>query len=256
MKKKYIVSKKSVIYAQKYLVLITTIEKIIKSEIIVVTQENIEELLVIFAIQNAKPKIIFCRKSLLSYIRLSFHNQRASRRIWRLISIPIKKELDTGKIITYKIKLIDSVRIMSGPLSSLVDNLSEGLHNYNCTNFESCIDYISTKHNQLILKCIECSINHKKHFNKDLIKRLKNTYEFCDRDISKFILLLRKEIYPYEYMDSWERFDEELLHDKEIFYCSSNMEEIADDDYSHDKNVGYYPDFFVQRDILLLADTF
>ena len=222
MKKKYIVSKKSVIYAQKYLVLITTIKKIIKSEIIVVTQENIEELLVIFAIQNAKPKIIFCRKSLLSYILLSFHNQRASRRIWRLISIPIKK----------------------------------GLHNYNCTNLESCIDYISTKHKQLILKCIECSINHKKHFNKDLIKRLKNTYEFCDRDINKFILLLRKEIYPYEYMDSWEKFDEELLHDKEIFYCSSNMEEIADDDYSHDKNVGYYPDFFVQSDILLLADTF
>ena len=56
-------------------------KKIIKSEIIVVTQENIEELLVIFAIQNEKPKRIFCRKSLLSYIRLSFHNQRASRRI-------------------------------------------------------------------------------------------------------------------------------------------------------------------------------
>ena len=57
-------------------------------------------------------------------------------------------------------------------------------------------------------------------------------------------------------MGNWERFDEELLPDKEIFYCSSNMEEIAYDYYSHDKNVGYYPDFFVQSDILLLADVF
>ena len=40
------------------------------------------------------------------------------------------------------------------------------------------------------------------------------------RDINKFTLLLRKGFYPYEYMDSWERFDEELLPNKEAFYCS------------------------------------
>ena len=59
-------------------------------------------------------------------------------------SVLIKKELDNGKTIMYKIKFIDSLRFMSSPLSSLVDNLSEVLHNYKCTNCKSCLDYIST----------------------------------------------------------------------------------------------------------------
>ena len=59
-----------------------------------------------------------------------------------------------------------------------------------------------TKNDQLIFTCSECKKNYKKDFNKDLIKRFENTYEFCDKDINKFILLLRKGVYPYEYMDS------------------------------------------------------
>ena len=41
-----------------------------------------------------------------------------------------------------------------------------------------------------------------------LIKRLYNTYKLNDNDINKFKLLLRKGVYPYEYMDSWDRFNE------------------------------------------------
>ena len=63
---------------------------------------------------------------------------------------------------------------MSSSLSSVVDNLSEVLHNYECTNCKSCIDYISTK-DQLIFKCTECSKTHKKNFNKNLIKSFENT---------------------------------------------------------------------------------
>ena len=40
-------------------------------------------------------------------------------------SVPMKKELDNGKIITYKLRFIDSFRFMSISLSKLVDNLSE-----------------------------------------------------------------------------------------------------------------------------------
>ena len=43
------------------------------------------------------------------------------------------------------------------------------------------------------------------------LKKIWKCNEFCDKDIKKFILLLRKGVYPYEYMDSWERFDETSL---------------------------------------------
>ena len=54
----------------------------------------------------------------------------------------------------------------------------------------------------MLCKCFQCNSWYKKQFEHDLINRFKNTYEFCNKDISKFILLLRKGIYPYEYMDS------------------------------------------------------
>ena len=73
---------------------------------------------------------------------------------------------------------------MSSSLSSLVGNFSEGLHNYKCSKCKSSLDCTSTKDNQLIFECRECSKNHKNHFNKDLIKRFENTCEICHIDFS------------------------------------------------------------------------
>ena len=67
--------------------------------------------------------------------------------------------------------------------------------------------------------------------NKELIKRFASTYEFCNKDLNKFILLLRKGVYPYEYMDNWERFNETSLPNKESFYSNLNMENIDNIDY-------------------------
>ena len=50
-----------------------------------------------------------------------------------------------------------------------------------------------------------------------LIGKFPNTYQLCNKDPNKFALLLRKGIYPYEYIDSWERFNEESLRIKNLF---------------------------------------
>ena len=76
---------------------------------------------------------------------------------------------------------------MSTSLSSLVDNLSE--------------------------------INIKESIN-ELIKKFPNTHRFCHRDLNKFVLLLRKGVYPYQYMDSWKKFKEKSLPDKNLFIAN------------------------------------
>ena len=191
-------------------------------------------------------------------------------------SVPLKKKIENKNLeITYKIKFIDSFRFMSSLLSKLVDNLSEGIHNNKCSDCKSNLDYVCiTKNKKLLLKCFNCNIYYKKKFNNDLIKKFKNTYSFCNNDttesssserINKFVLLLRKGVYPYEYMDSWERFNEKLLPSKKDFYSNLNMEDINDIDYRHAnnvfkrfklKNLGDYHDLYVQSDTLLLADVF
>ena len=151
------------------------------------------------------------------------------------------------------------------PLSKLIDNLSKEIHNNKCADCKSCLNYIKTKNEKLIFKCFNCELYNKKKFNKELIKRFASTYEFCNKDLNKLILLLRKGVYPYEYMDNWERFDETSLPNKESFYSNLNMENIDDIDYRHGNNIfkifklnylGEYHDLYVQRDPLLLADVF
>ena len=77
--------------------------------------------------------------------------------------------------------------------------------------------------------------------------------------------MLRKGVYPYEYMDNWERLNETSLPSKESFYSNLNMENIDDIDYRHGNNVfnrfklnnlGEYHNLYVQSDALLLADIF
>ena len=74
----------------------------------------------------------------------------------------------------------------------------------------------------------ECNGKSCKSIN-ELIEKFPNTYRFCKGDVNKFVLLLRKGVYPYEYMDSWKKFNETSLPDKESFYSELNKEGIADE---------------------------
>ena len=125
--------------------------------------------------------------------------------------------------------------------------------------------YIRTKNEKLILRCFNCKTYYEKDFTKELIKRFAGTYEFCNKNLNKFILLLRKGVCPYEYMDNWERFEETALPNKESFYSNLNMDNIDDIDYRHGnnvfkrfklKNLGEYHDLYVKSNTLLLADVF
>ena len=116
---------------------------------------------------------------------------------------------------------------MSTSQSNLVDNLSHRFHCYKYIDCKSSLDYMITRDDQLIFRCFECKNNYQKDFNKDLINTFANIYELCNKDINRFILLLRKGIFPYEYMDSWERFYETSLPEKEPFYSSLKMEGIT-----------------------------
>ena len=78
-------------------------------------------------------------------------------------------------------------------------------------------------------------------------------------------MLLRKYVDPYEYMDSWEKFDENTIPPKEAFYVNLNLEDISDEDYVHAQkvwgvfeinNLGEYLDLYVQSDTLLLVDVY
>ena len=60
-------------------------------------------------------------------------------------SVPIKKDLDNGKVITYKIKFNDRFTFMSSSLSNLIDNLSDGFHCDKCIDCKSYFDYMITQ---------------------------------------------------------------------------------------------------------------
>ena len=208
----------------------------------------------------------FIIKELVKEFDGNFECLRENTEKYITFSAPIKKNIENKDIeITYKIKFIDSYRFMSSSLPKLIDNLSEGLHNNKRLDCESCLDYMKTKTEKLILKCFNRKQHYEKDFNKELIKRFASTYKFCNGNLNKFILLLRKGLYPYEYMDNWERFDETSLPNKESFYINLNMENIEEIDYRHGnnvfkrfkpKNLGEYHDLYVKSDTLLLADVF
>ena len=143
-----------------------------------------------------------------------------------------KKTCAEKKPIEYQVKFMDSYKHMSQSLSNLVDNIAE------------------------LNKSLAANV---------LIQRFYNTYQLCHKNIEKFKFLLRKGIYPYEYMSSWEKFNEPVPLKKECYYGELNDKDISDADTAHLKNIcdtfnitnlGDYHDLYVSLDFALLPDVF
>ena len=86
--------------------------------------------------------------------------------------------------------------------------------------------------------------------------------EFQDK---KLELMKRKGVYPYDYMNSFDKFDDRNIPSKKEFYSLLTDEDINDEDYKHAQNVwttfklesmGQYHDLYLKSDVLLLADVF
>ena len=119
-------------------------------------------------------------------------------------SVPIKKKCDDNIIITHKLRFIDSFRFMNFSLSDLVDNLSRRIFSiFNSMrgrkiNAEYKFDGI--KGDELSYRYRECKIECHRSI-KPLIQKFPSVYQFCKGDLNKFLLLLRKGVYPHEDMD-------------------------------------------------------
>ena len=172
-------------------------------------------------------------KQLVNHFKDSFSclGQNTEKYITFFICI-FKKTDANQKPIAYQIKFIDSFRHMLQSLSNLVDNLAE------------------------LNKTLPATT---------LINRFFYTYKLSDDNIKKFMLLLRKGVYPYEYMRSWKNFEEPVPLDKKYYYSETNDAIISNSDIEHVKkaceafnitDLGEYHDLYLSIDVALLADVF
>ena len=211
------------------------------------------------------------------------------KNLWKTFTVPIEKEVTridkNGEEITktrsYMLQFIESVSFMASSLSNLVKNLSGGIHRIKCTfannvkkgetcgiKYQYCncfLEYTNFRDDLIEYKCLCCNNSYQQKFDEKLKDWFFNRYKISKLDNNKFILLLWKGVYPYEYMYDSEKVNKTLLPEKESSYSHLNMEAITNADYMHAKrvcqdleikNLGEYLNLYVQSDTLLLANAF
>ena len=107
------------------------------------------------------------------------------------------------------------------------------------------LEYESVKDNFIKCKYLSCNKDYSNKFKEKLKEQFKNTFKFSNNVINKLNLLLRKGVYPYEYIDDWEKFNETKITEKEEIYSDLNMADITDVDYIHVKRV--HQDFEIKN---------
>ena len=100
---------------------------------------------------------------------------------------------------------------------------------------------------------------------RNLVRGGKKLFGFQDYSELQYDLLTRKGVYPYEYINSWDRFNETQLPLVDAFYSNLNMSSISEEDYQHAQKVweefgirdlGDYHDLCLRTDVALLANVY
>ena len=116
------------------------------------------------------------------------------------------------KTVSYRLKFIDRARYMAG-LSNLINNLAEGIYTVKCKcKYWDCFpEYTNFKNDLTEYKCLCCDKKYQQKFYEKLNERNFHTCTFSSYGNSKFILLLGKDVYRYEYMDDWKKIQWNII---------------------------------------------
>ena len=168
-----------------------------------------------------------------------------------------------------KNKFIDNIRSMVFLLSQSIDKIAE-IDRKISQIYKKEADNTFTDRMRSMVDLLSQSIDRvaeidRKISHAALIENCHNTYQLCNKDLNKLALLLRKGVYPNEYMDSWNKFNEPVPLVEDRYYSELNKECITKEDLKHVKkvcatfkikNLGEYHDLYAQYDRALLADVF
>lgn len=169
-------------------------------------------------------------------------------------------------VIFHNLKNYDAHHIINSVSKSIAENERKHRVEIIAQNFEKYISF-SVDRLQFIdsfafmSTSLETLASNLKKTNKSLFKNLINEF----KNENERELLLRKGVYPYDYMSSFDRFEETEFPNIKHFYSQLMNEECDLDDYLHGKkvfetfqmkNLGEYHDLYLKTDVLLLADVF
>ena len=99
----------------------------------------------------------------------------------------------------------------------------------------------------------------------NLVSGGRKLFGFVDYSELQYNLLTRKGIYPYEYMSSWDKFEESQLPPIGAFYSNLNMSNVSKGNYEHAqrvwkefriRNLGEYHHLYLRTDVILLSNVF
>ena len=136
-----------------------------------------------------------------------------------------------------QLRFIDSYRFMASSLDKLASDIS-GTSGIQCDKYKGSMELINISGDDIAsLGCQRCRTKTTKDLGEGALKNNFNHTSRLWRCDEKFRLMIRKSVYPYEYMDIWETFEETSLPPKDAFYSRLNMKGISDQDYEHAQQV-------------------